>query len=121
MRLAVIAAGGILGSAARMLLALVLPWSGGWPWATLLVNIVGSLAMGVLAAVIVDTRPLLRPFLLTGVLGGFTTFSAFAYESATLLDAGEVVTALVYVAATLAGGLLAYSLGQRLARPRSAT
>lgn len=117
-RLAVIAAGGALGSGARLLIGLALPWSGGWPWATLIVNVVGCLAMGVLAGVLVEVRPLWRPFWLTGVLGGFTTFSAFAVETGTLLDSGRIAVALGYVAVTLVAGLLAMSAGAALAARR---
>lgn len=95
------------------------PWTAlSWPWATLIVNVVGCLLIGMVASsVAVERGPLwLRPFLITGVLGGFTTFSAFALEAGLLLEAGRVVAAAGYVAATLVLGLLAVRLGIRIVR-----
>ncbi len=84
------------------------------PWATLTVNIVGCLAIGAVAgsAVIAAGPAWLRPFLITGVLGGFTTFSALALETGLLLDAGRVLVAAGYVVVTMAAGLAAVRLGQ---------
>ena len=79
--LAVIALGGVLGAEARYGLATAIPHGdSGWPWATLLTNLVGSFVIGVLM-VVVERRaphPLVRPFLGVGICGGFTTFSTFA-------------------------------------------
>src|SRR5581483_852601 len=69
-RLAAIAAGGMLGAAARYGLTRAI----GTPWATFWINVVGSFVLGALVLVVVS-RPLLRPFLATGVIGAFTTFS----------------------------------------------
>jgi fluoride exporter len=112
------AAGGALGALARWGVAVALPRSSGqWPWATLTANLVGCLLIGVLLAVLSTRRPdeeRLRTFLGAGVLGGFTTFSAFAVEVADLLRAGVPVLAGAYVAASVLGGLLAVALGVRL-------
>lgn len=115
-RILAIAVGGVIGSLGRFAIALLL---GEWnpaslPWATLTVNVVGALAIGAIAAsASVAAGPgWLRPFLITGVLGGFTTFSALALETGLLLDAGRVLVALGYVAVTMAAGLAAVRLGQ---------
>ena len=115
-RIIAIAIGGVIGSLGRFAIALLL---GEWnpatlPWATLTVNVVGSLAIGAIAASasIAAGPALLRPFLITGVLGGFTTFSALALETGVLLDAGRVLVALVYVVVTMAAGLAAVRVGQ---------
>ena len=113
--LLVIALGGALGSCARWAVGEAVGHGdpGAWPWATLAVNLVGALAIGVLASpgVLGDRRPWLRPFLITGVLGGFTTFSALALETGVMLDAGHVTAALGYLAITLAAGLAAVRVG----------
>src|SRR3954453_5186330 len=87
------ALGGALGALARWGVATALPSSpGAWPWATLLVNLTGCLLRCVLLAVRLARfpgTPWLRPFLATGVLGGYTTFSTFAVETVTLVDAGR--------------------------------
>jgi CrcB protein len=115
-RIIAIAVGGVIGSLGRFAIALLL---GEWnpatlPWATLTVNVAGSLAIGAIAAsAAISAGPvLLRPFLITGVLGGFTTFSALALETGLLLDAGRVLVAVGYVVVTLAAGLAAVRLGQ---------
>ena len=114
------ALGGALGALARGGVAEALPReSGGWPWATLLVNLVGCLALGLLVGRVFDRSagpPWLRPFLATGVLGGFTTYSAFAVETVQLAEAGRVGTAAGYVLVSVAGGVLAAALGQLTGR-----
>lgn len=93
------------------------------PWATLVVNIAGCLAMGLLvAAVLADPgrHPLWRPLVGIGVLGGFTTFSAFAGDVVTLFDDGQGVAAAAYLVATLVGGLAAVYLGIALGERRRA-
>ncbi|HYE48225.1 MAG TPA: fluoride efflux transporter CrcB [Azospirillaceae bacterium] len=110
-----VALGGAAGSVARYLLTgLVAQWAGtGFPWGTLLVNLLGSAAMGVLAeAAATAWQPSeeMRALLAVGVLGGFTTFSTFSLDAAALLQRGEAGTALAYVAASVllcVGGLLA--------------
>ena len=109
-----VALGGALGSVARYFAGVAARgYAPGWPWGTLAVNVLGSLAIGALFGLF-----LLRPApdwvrfgLITGVLGGFTTFSAFSIETLELLRADGGVAALVYVAATLALGLGACALG----------
>ncbi|MDO8308531.1 MAG: CrcB family protein [Actinomycetota bacterium] len=118
-RLLLIALGGILGSSARYGVALAMGEHpvDAWPWATFLVNVVGALAIGIVAIQLVD-QPALRPFVITGILGGFTTFSALAVEAGSMLDAGRPGWALAYVAATVAAGLLAVRAGMAIGRQR---
>jgi CrcB protein len=114
------ALGGVLGALARWGVARALPFpAGGWPWATLLVNVTGCALIGALLAVLLARfpgHPWLRPFLATGVLGGYTTFSAFAVEVVRLVDDGAVATAVAYVAASVLGGLLAVVAGLTVGR-----
>ena len=111
--LLVVALGGALGSLARYGIAMALPHGRSeLPVATLLVNVAGCLLLGVLVAGWPHAR-WLRPFAGTGVLGGFTTFSAFALETDRLLDRAPIV-AIVYVGLSLLLGLLAAALGLRL-------
>lgn len=118
--LVAVAAGGILGSLFRYAIeSWIATPTAGFPWATLLINALGCLAIGMLAPLLVGTRRALRPFWITGVLGGFTTFSAFAMESVLLLDKGQAATAAAYVVATLAVGLIAVPIGQLLIRGRA--
>jgi CrcB protein len=102
---AVVAVGGALGATARYLLSLAAP---GLLWPTLVVNLSGAFALGILAGVLSarpSASPLWRPFLGTGVLGGFTTFSALAVELVDRVDSGRVAIAAVYLVVTVAGGL----------------
>jgi CrcB protein len=109
------ALGGALGASARWAVAGALPSSPGvWPWATLLVNLTGCLLIGVLLAVLLarfPASPWLRPFLATGVLGGYTTYSTFAVDTVELVDAGRPVLAAGYVLASVLGGVLAVVAG----------
>jgi CrcB protein len=109
------ALGGALGALARWGVAELLPRSpAGWPWATLLVNLIGCFLLGVLAAVLAERLPDAtwpRPFLAVGVLGGFTTYSTFAVELVDLVRAGAAVAAAGYLLASVVGGLLAVAAG----------
>jgi CrcB protein len=115
--LTAVALGGVIGSLARAGLAhLVHGGPPGFPWATFSVNVAGAAMIG-FVAVVTDAsrgrRPWLRPFLATGVLGGFTTFSTFAVDADRLLRDGATGTALVYLLATVAVGLAAVRLSAR--------
>jgi CrcB protein len=113
--LAAVAVGGVAGAFLRYGAALLWPTHpGGFPGTTLLVNLSGCAAMGVLMAVITTlpaVHPLARPFLGTGILGGYTTFSTYALDAHRLLAAGFPGTALAYLAATVAGALVAVTAG----------
>ena len=91
----------------------------GSPWATLLVNVIGSLAMGMLAGWFLgrglNDHPA-RMFLATGLLGGFTTFSAFSHDAVMLWQRGDHALAAGYVAGSVTASILALLLGLALAR-----
>ena len=114
------ALGGALGALARWGVGRGLPHSpGGWPWATVLVNLTGCALIGVLLAVLMarfPDHPWLRPFLVTGVLGGYTTFSTFAVDAVQLSDAGAWGTAAGYVLVSVVGGVVAVAGGLGLTR-----
>ncbi|MEV6106875.1 CrcB family protein [Streptomyces sp. NPDC051940] len=102
--LAAVSAGGVLGALARYGATEL------WParWAVLGVNVVGCALIGVLMVLVSEmgsAHPLVRPFLGTGVLGGFTTFSAYAVDFAELLQEERVGAALGYASGTLVGAL----------------
>ncbi|WP_422741886.1 FluC/FEX family fluoride channel [Micromonospora sp. WMMD754] len=112
--LAVIAAGGVLGALARAGVQAAVPHPPtGFPWATFGVNVTGCLLIGVLMATLTarPAGPLARPFLGVGVLGGFTTFSTYAVDAQRLVTAGAAGTALVYLALTVLGALVAVAVG----------
>ena len=117
------ALGGALGALARWGVATALPHSpGGWPWATLLVNLTGCLLLGALAAALIARSPepaWVRPFLAVGVLGGYTTYSAFAVEAVGLVEAGAPVLAAGYVLISVLGGVLAVAAGALAVRGRA--
>src|SRR3954451_23534003 len=113
--LGVVAAGGVLGAEARFALerAGTSP-AAGWPLATWVINVAGSLLIGVLVVVVTEVltaHRLVRPFLGTGVLGGFTTFSTAMVEAVALQQAGEPLLALGYLVGTALSALLAAALG----------
>ncbi|WP_126978082.1 fluoride efflux transporter CrcB [Frigidibacter oleivorans] len=113
-----VALGGALGASARWLtgvavLRLIGP---GFPWATLLVNVLGSFLMGVLVLVLAGWGNRYAPFAMTGLLGGFTTFSAFSLDTVTLWERGQPELALAYVAASVLLSLSALAAGLVLAR-----
>ncbi|GGR96109.1 putative fluoride ion transporter CrcB 1 [Streptomyces humidus] len=117
---AVVAAGGGIGAAARYAASLWWPTrTGGFPWTTLWVNVVGCAVIGVFLVLIteaVTAHRLVRPFLGTGVLGGFTTFSTYAVDIRGLLGEGRPGTALTYLAATLFAALFAVWLAAMATR-----
>lgn len=101
-----VALGGAFGSVLRYLsgVASVRLVGAGFPWGTLFVNVTGSFLIGVLSEVIArrfGASPELRLFLVTGVLGGYTTFSAFSLDAAMLAEQGQFATAALYVALSL--------------------
>jgi len=113
--------GGGLGAVSRHLSAMaVMRASGpGFPWGTMVVNIVGSLAMGLLIAWLARRSSGdadLRLLLATGFLGGFTTFSAFSLDAVTLYERGALTAAAAYVIASVTVSILALFGGLWLAR-----
>ena len=112
--------GGALGAGARHLVgATMLARLGpGFPWWTLAVNIVGGLLMGLLVGILVKTggSEQLRLLLGVGVLGGFTTFSAFSLESWQMIEGGQMTVAIGYAGASVIGSVVALGLGLWLTR-----
>lgn len=118
--LGLVAAGGALGAAARW--AVGAPFDlarDAFPWTTLLVNLVGCLAIGAVSRRLVPGS-LAWAFTVSGVLGGFTTMSLFAVELLDLLDAGRGAAAFAYLVLTLLGGTVAVLLPERGLRPAPA-
>jgi CrcB protein len=120
-RFLLVCGAGALGCGTRYLVSL---WIGAraFPFATLAVNLAGSFAIALvleLSLRIADFPPNLRLALATGFLGGLTTYSSFNYESTALLQAGQLLRALLYLGATVLGcfgaGLLGLALARKLA------
>ena len=109
--LPLIALGGAIGSVLRYLMIAAL----GAPWATAAVNVLGSLAIGLLF-ILLDARAGWQLFLMTGVMGGFTTFSAFSLDTLKLIQHGQPAQAIAYVLVSVALSLVAVALGVALAR-----
>ena len=116
-----VAAGGAVGAVGRYLVvSAVGHWMGqGFPWGTLVVNVLGSIAMGVLVevmAVVWSPSPEIRALLVVGVLGAFTTFSTFSLDVMVLVDRGALIPALSYIVASVVvcvAGLYAGMHGMR--------
>lgn len=117
--LLLVATGGAIGSVGRYVLsALTMRWVSpynavGFPWGTLLVNILGCAAIGILAVLIERLSSFnaeLRLLLITGVLGGFTTFSSFGLDTWYLMRKGEWLYATAYVSSSVGFGLLMVAL-----------
>jgi CrcB protein len=119
---AYVIAGGIVGSLMRWLAALVLPAiAGGLPWPTLFANVTGSFIIGLYAGLtgpdgrlFVDPRT--RQFVMTGICGGYTTFSGFAVEMLRFVQAGDTRQAALYLGVSVASWLAAVWLGDIAAR-----
>ncbi len=124
-QLALIGLGGALGAILRHLLSGFVrapDATGAFPSGTLVVNVLGCLALGVVAGFFLEGERLKDPWrlaLTVGLLGGFTTFSTFAFETMDLYRAGHIGRALLYLALSNAGGLLAVFLGFAAARSLS--
>lgn len=113
-----VATGGAIGAVGRYQLGLTLAqWlrpNTGFPWATLSANIIGSLAMGLLVGWLArngDSGESMRLFIGVGLLGGFTTFSAFSLEMMLLIERGSLGLAMAYAGASVLAGLLALYFG----------
>ncbi len=120
--LVLVAVGGAIGASLRHLgnLAALRLLGPGFPWGTMAINIAGSFAMGVVIEMLArrfgGASNELRLFVATGILGGFTTFSAFSLDVAVLWERGAALHALAYVLASVVGAILALFLGLWLAR-----
>jgi len=121
----VIALGSALGGVTRYGVGLVAArlWGAGFPWGTLLINIVGSFVITFYGGISLAPGPLqasaeMRAFVMVGFCGGFTTFSSFSLQTLALLQAGEALPAALYilssVALCLAGAAIGYWLAANL-------
>ena len=113
-----VALGGAAGATARYSVYRAIAWHGpGFPVATGVVNVVGSFAMGILTIALAQRfGNHYAPLLLTGFLGGFTTFSSFSLEAVNLMQEGQTGTAILYMGLSVGAGLGALYLGLELAR-----
>jgi CrcB protein len=114
--LAVISAGGAVGALARYGLGRIIDSGGatGFPWATFVINVSGCLLIGVLMVLVSDVWPgrrLVRPFLGTGLLGGYTTFSTYVVDAQHLMIAEHLGAALAYLVGTALAALAAVYAG----------
>lgn len=122
MVLVLIAIGGALGSVTRFLTVSILARQIGvpFPFGTLAVNVIGSFAMGVAVAILMDRTTGVSPAwslgLTVGFLGGFTTFSAFSLDSYLLLESGRWTAFLTYASLSVIGSFAALVLGLLLTR-----
>lgn len=119
--LLLVAAGGAIGASARHLVSQgALRWLGpGWPYGTMAANVIGALLMGLLAgwlAFKVDGGRDLRLFLSVGMMGGFTTFSAFSLETALMIERKNFASAGLYAAGSVILCVMALFAGLMLAR-----
>lgn len=122
MRLLMLATvGGAIGAGARHLVNVGFSrWLGpSFPWSTLFVNVAGSLIMGVLIEALAlrfNGSIELRTFLATGILGGFTTFSAFSMDTVNLMQRGDMSSAALYIGGSVMFSILGLCAGLSLAR-----
>ena len=119
----IVGAGGFVGSALRFVVSgsvQRLVGSGGFPYGTLTVNVIGCFLIGAVATLAFRERMLfsssVRNFLMVGLLGSFTTFSTFGYETMALIRDGEMLRGLANVAASVLVGLLSVALGMMAVR-----
>lgn len=108
--------GGAIGALARYAVSSQITHVAGsaFPWGILIVNVAGCFLMGVIAelsALSWNLSPELRALLTTGILGGFTTFSAFALDSAVMIERGDWGATVLYVSASVLGSITALFLG----------
>ncbi|MEP3420536.1 MAG: fluoride efflux transporter CrcB [Erythrobacter sp.] len=116
-----VALGGAMGALARFqlgrLITHTLGSASGFPWATLMINVTGSLAMGVLLGWLArgsqpdQTSETLRLLIGVGLLGGFTTFSAFSAELITLVQRGHILLSFAYGSVSMIAGMTAFLIG----------
>ncbi|GAC1541246.1 MAG: hypothetical protein NVS2B17_18420 [Candidatus Velthaea sp.] len=119
-----VATGGALGSSARWAVNVLIAGRFGtelnWPWATFSVNILGSFLIGLVAGLatsgVLGVGPSTRLFLAVGILGGFTTFSSFAFELLTAAENGRFFVAAAYAGLSVLLGLAAAAAGLGLGR-----
>lgn len=114
-----VALGGAIGASCRYLtnVGAMRLLGSGFPYGTVMVNILGSFLMGVLVVAFAHRGGnQFAPFLMTGVLGGFTTFSAFSLDAVNLYQRGDILIATTYVFGSVAVGIAALIVGMAIAR-----
>ena len=114
-----VALGGAVGAVGRHLtnLGVARLIGAGFPYGTVLINVLGSFVMGLLFVMLADRGALRHaPFLMTGILGGYTTFSAFSLDTVMLVEKGQVAAAMAYVVGSVALSLMAILAGLALGR-----
>ncbi|WP_174801411.1 fluoride efflux transporter CrcB [Martelella limonii] len=117
----IVAIGGGLGASCRYLVGVfaVRAIGHGFPWGTFIVNVVGSLLIGLLVeavARLLNQSADMRMFLVTGFLGGFTTFSSFSLDAMNMIERGDYAPAAIYVGSSVILGLLAVFAGLAIGR-----
>lgn len=118
--IALIGLGGAIGANARYWLSLwfrAQPWAQEFAWGTFVVNVSGSLLLGVVAALVKDRAGPWFLLLGTGLCGGYTTFSTFSLEVAEAIQRGRWDLAALYAGASVVGGLVGFALAAALVRP----
>ena len=120
MKILLVAIGSGLGGVLRYLVPCWMGAAKGFPWATLTVNVVGSLLIGVLSGLLArhggSSAEAVRAFAVVGFCGGFTTFSTFSNETLRLMENGPWLSAVAYVGLSVAAGLAAVFLGHLISR-----
>jgi CrcB protein len=115
-----VALGGAIGAVLRysVIVSTIRIFGAGFPMGTMVVNVAGSFLMGIAAAILLQRGQgtVLVPFLMVGVLGGFTTFSAFSMDAMALVEKGRMISAAVYVLGSVSLSILALFLGLTIAR-----
>ena len=117
---AAVVAGGVVGALGRLALERALPWDGhGWPWATFVANVAGTIVLGYLVTRLQERLPpstYRRPLLGTGLCGALTTFSTFQLELIRLAREGSALLAGAYAGASIGAGLLGVYIATALTR-----
>jgi len=116
-----VAVGGAIGATGRYLfnLQMLRLLGPNFPWGTFGVNVIGSFVMGLVAGLLafrLDLSAEMRSFITTGILGGFTTFSAFSLDAANMMERGQHALAAAYIGGSVALGLAGLFLGLWIAR-----
>ncbi|PKQ06942.1 MAG: fluoride efflux transporter CrcB [Alphaproteobacteria bacterium HGW-Alphaproteobacteria-12] len=116
-----VAVGGAIGATGRYLfnLQMLRLLGPNFPWGTFGVNVIGSFVMGLVAGLFafrLDLSAEMRSFITTGILGGFTTFSAFSLDAANMMERGQHALATAYIGGSVALGLAGLFLGLWIAR-----
>ena len=120
MKILLVAIGSGLGGVLRYLVPCWIGAAKGFPWATLTVNVVGSLLIGLLSGLLArhggSSAESIRAFAVVGFCGGFTTFSTFSNETFSLIESSQWLSAVAYVSLSILAGLAAVFLGYAISR-----